>query len=210
MYNLPYYKEKDKQVLLHFMRQHPFAMVIGCAHDLPAVTQIPLLIEERGNEVFILGHFMRNTDHHKVFEKNSNVLCVFTGPHTYVSASWYTNPLTASTWNYIAVHAKGKMQFVNDEVLLTILEKTTKLFESNDQSPASYDKLPKQYVEKLATAIIGFEIEVTEWDNVFKLSQNRDEPGYQRIIDHLEKGGEDARQIASEMKSRKQKLFYEK
>ena len=210
MYNLPYYKEKDKQVLLNFMKQHPFAMVICCANDLPAVTQIPLLIEERENKLFLVGHFMRNTDHHKALEQNSNVLCVFTGPHTYVSASMYTNPLTASTWDYITIHARGKIQFVENEVLLTILEKTTKLFENNDHSPASYNKLPGEYVEKLAPAIIGFEIEVTELDNVFKLSQNRDEPSYQRIIDHLEKGDEGAKQIALEMKSRKQKLFYEK
>lgn len=210
MYNLPYYKEKDRQVLLNFMKQNPFAMVIGCANDLPAVTQIPLLIEERENKLFLVGHFMRNTDHHKAFEQNSNVLCVFTGPHTYVSASLYTNPLAVSTWDYIAIHARGKMQFVDNVALLTILEKTTKLFENDDHSPASYNKLPKEYVEKLATAIIGFEIEVTELDNVYKLSQNRDEPSYQRIIDHLEKGDEDAKQIALEMKSRKEKLFQQK
>ena len=210
MYNLPYSKEKDKQVLLNFMKQHPFAMVIGCANDLPAVTQIPLLIEEREDKLFLVGHFMRNTDHHKAFEQNSNVVCVFTGPHAYVSASLYTNPLAVSTWDYIAIHARGKMQFVDNEALLTILEKTTKLFENDDHSPSSYNKLPKEYVNKLAPAIIGFEIEVTELDNVYKLSQNRDEPSYQRIIDHLEKGDEDAKQIALEMKSRKEKLFQQK
>ena len=210
MYNLPYYKEKDRQVLLTFMKQHPFAMVIGCANDLPAVTQIPLLVEEREDKLFLVGHFMRNTDLHKTFSQNSNALCVFTGPHTYVSASLYTNPLTASTWDYIAIHARGKMQFVGNEALLTILKKTTELFENDNHSPASYNKLPKEYVEKLLSAIIGFEIEVTELDNVFKLSQNRDEPSYQNIINHLDEGDEHAKQIATEKKSRKQKLFNEK
>ncbi len=62
----------------------------------------------------------------------------------------------------------------------------------------------------MSKAIIGFEIEVLEMDNVFKLSQNRDEPSYQRIIKHLDTGDADAQKIAAEMKHRKEKLFYEK
>ena len=207
MYDLPYYKEKEKEILLSFMKLHPFAMVIGCANDRPAVTQIPLLIGEREEKLFLTGHFMRNTDHHKAFEQNANVLCVFTGPHTYVSASLYTNPQTASTWDYITIHARGKLHFVNNNELLLILEKTTSLFENDEHSPASYKKLPTEYVSKLSNAIIGFEIEVKELDNVYKLSQNRDESSYQRIIDHLGNGNEDAKQIATEMKLRKKQLF---
>ena len=208
MYSLPYYKEKNKQVLLDFIKQHPFATVIGSANNIPAATQIPLLIEERGAKLVFKGHFMRNTDHHKACEENANVLCLFTGAHSYVSASHYTNPQTASTWNYMSIQARGKMQFKDHKELLTILEETTRLFENNDQSPASYPKLPKEYIEKLATAIIGFEIEVSELDSTFKLSQNRDEPSFQRIIDHLNTGAWNARVIADEMKKRKDSLFY--
>ena len=209
MYNLPYYKEKDGQVLLQFMKQHFFAMLIGSADDIPVATQVPLLIEERGNKLFLLGHFMRQTDHHKAFEQNSNALCVFNGPHTYVSASLYANPQTASTWNYISVHARGNLQFLEADGLLNILEKLTNEFEES-HSPASFQNLPKEYVEKLSRAIIGFEIEVKELDNVFKLSQNRDEQSYQKIIHYLEKGESDAQKIAIEMKNRKEQLFHDK
>jgi transcriptional regulator len=102
------------------------------------------------------------------------------------------------------------MKFVDNEELLSILEKTTNLFEGNENSPASYKNLPAEYIHKLSNAIIGFEIEVTDLDNVYKLSQNRDEPSYQRIIDHLGTGSEDAKQIAAEMKLRKNKLFQAK
>lgn len=210
MYNLPYYKEHDEQVLLQFMKHNSFAMLIGAANNTPAATQIPFLIEKRENKLSFKGHFMRHTDHHKAFEQNSNSLCIFTGPHTYVSASLYTEPKTASTWNYMSVHAKGQLKFLGDNELLEILEKTTRLFENNEHSPSSFGQLSKEYVEKLAKAIIGFEIEVTEIDAVFKLSQNRDEQSYQNIIHHLEKGVGDAQQIAKEMKNRKKKLFHEK
>jgi transcriptional regulator len=209
MYNLSYYKETDREVLLQFMRQYSFAMLIGCANNIPAVTQIPLLIEQRAGKLFLIGHFMRQTDHHKALEQNPNALFVFTGPHTYVSASLYSNTQTASTWNYMTVHARGTMQFLDNDGLLEALEKLTDHYEGKESS-ASFNNLPKEYLEKLSPAIIGFEVEVKEIDTVYKLSQNRDEASYRRIIDHLEKGGEDSQKIALEMKNRKEKLFQHK
>lgn len=208
MYNLSYYKENDRQVLIDFMKQYSFAILIGVANDVPAATQIPLLIEEREGKVFLKGHFIRQTDHHLAFEKNTNALCLFTGPHSYVSASLYTNPQTASTWNYMTVHAKGALRFLNNDDLLKILEATTDHYENNVHSAASFNNLPKEYVEKLAKAIIAFEVEVKEIDGVFKLSQNRDEQSYKNIIQHLE--GSEGKAIAGEMKKRQEKLFDEK
>ena len=208
MYNLPHFKEKDQQVLLQFMKQNPFAMLIGCANDLAAATQIPILIEQRENKIFLKGHFLRNSDHHKAFQQNTNALCIFTGPHTYVSASVYTNPQAVSTWNYMSVHARGQINFLGEQDLLKMLEELTNQYEK-PESAASYAQLPKEYVERLANAIIGFEIEVTEMDHVFKLSQNKDKENYQRIIQHLENKDTEAQKIAVEMRTRKQQVFKE-
>lgn len=207
MYTLPQFKEKDPEVIKAFMQQHSFAMLIGCHEGIPVATQVPLLIEERDGKLFLLGHVMRNTDHHKALEANPNVLCVFTGPHTYVSASWYTAPQNASTWNYMSVHARGRVQFSGQEALLSILEQTTRYYENNDESPASYHNLPEDYVQRLSKAIVGLEIEVTALDHVFKLSQNRDQRSYENIITELEKGDAEANRIADEMKQRQHSLF---
>ena len=42
------------------------------------------------------------------------------------------------------------------------------------ESQAAFNKLPVEYVDRLVKAIIGFTIEVTAIENVFKLSQNHD------------------------------------
>ena len=85
MYNLPYFKESDKEVVLQFMREHPFAFLSGVdAEGKPVATQVPVFIDERDGKLFLTGHIMRNTDHHKAFEQNSNVLAVFTGPRIFV------------------------------------------------------------------------------------------------------------------------------
>ena len=209
MYNLPYYKENDKEVTIEFMRKHPFVFLSGADEQSnPVATQVPVFIDEREGKLFLTGHIMRQTDHHKAFEKNPNVLAVFTGPHTYVSATWYSNPQQASTWNYMSVHVKGIIRFGDGDELVAVLKRLTLHYENNNQqSTTVFDNLPSDYRERLMKAIVSFEIEVTGIDNVFKLSQDRDEKSYHTIIEKLEKQGGDGKLIAEEMKKRTLQLF---
>jgi transcriptional regulator len=211
MYDLPYFKEREQQAVLDFIHQHPFAMLIGSSDRAPVATQVPVLIHGREDErLFLRGHMMRNTDHHKAFQENSEALCVFSGAHTYVSARWYSNPQTGSTWNYMSVHARGKIRFLGEPELLTILEQTTARFENDENSPALFRHLPKAYVDSLKNAIVAFEMEVRELENVFKLSQNRDEQSYDNIIEKLHAQGGDARTIAEEMRKRRAQVFQQR
>ena len=209
MYSLPYFQEKDQEKVLYFIHQNPFAFIIGCdANAKPIATQIPVFIEEKEGKLYLTGHMMRNTDHHKAFEKNAQALCVFTGAHTYVSASWYENPHQASTWNYMSVHVRGKLSFLDEKGLIEVLRKTTLHFEGGDHSsPTAFDNLPADYNERLMKAIVAFEVEVESIENVFKLSQNRDQKSYQNIISRLSNQDNDSKKIADEMKKREEELF---
>lgn len=209
MYNLPYFKENDKAAVLDFVHRHPFAFVAGCDEEgRPVATQLPVFIEEREGVLYLTGHMMRNTDHHRAMARNPQVLCVFSGAHSYVSATWYSNPQQASTWNYMSVHARGIMTFLGEEELVAVLKKTSLHFENNDpHSATAYDNLPEDYRGRLLKAIVAFEVEVREIDNVFKLSQNRDEESYQNIIHKLEEKDAGAKAVAEEMKKRTTSLF---
>src|SRR3954462_5856417 len=104
MYNISYFKAKDQKEVIDFMHHHPFITLTGVnAQNQPVATHIPVLMEERQNKLFLLGHMMKQTDHHKAFIQNSNVLAIFSASHTYVSASWYKDQKQASTWNYQVV-----------------------------------------------------------------------------------------------------------
>ncbi len=129
MYNLPYFKEKDQEVILNFINENPFAFLAGCNESgKPVATQIPVFIDEREGRLILSGHIMKNTDHHKAFLNNSNVLAVFTGAHTYVSASWYEDKKQASTWNYMSVHAKGILKFLDEKISAECIEKNNQSF----------------------------------------------------------------------------------
>lgn len=209
MYNLPYYKEPDHSEIIAFMQQHPFVTITGVDKDnKPVATQVPVFIDEKEGQLLLTGHIMKSTDHHLAFAQNSNVLALFTGPHTYVSATWYTNPHGGSTWNYMSVYAHGQIRYGEGDELATVLQRLSLHYENNNEASATvFNNLSKEYTEKMMKAIVAFEIEITDLQHVFKLSQNRDEESYNNIIHKLKDGDANAKAIAAVMEKRKAKVF---
>jgi transcriptional regulator len=202
MYKFSYYTEQDTEKVIAFMKDNAFALITGTGEKYPVATQIPLEIKIKDGKIFLEGHLMRKTDHHLAFEKNNNVLVLFTGPHCFVSASWYTNPGVGSTWNYLTVHAKGKISFTDEEGTLKAVKAVSDKYEGTT-SEGAFDNLPKEYIDHMVKAIVGFSIEVETLDNVFKLSQNRDVESQKNIIEQLKKRGDDnSVMIAEEMERR--------
>lgn len=208
MYHTPYFKATGNDEVLAFMQAHPFILLCGTdALGKLVATHVPVLIEERDGVLYLQAHIMRKQQHTRAFENNPNVLAVFQGAHTYVSASWYQHPQSASTWNYQAVHASGQLRFLNDVGLLTLLAKLTRHFENDAHSPALVEKMEDAYLQQMMKAIVGFEIEITALEHVFKLSQNRDEKTYDNIINQLDKQDADAKEIAANMQQQKHQIF---
>ena len=199
MYKFDYYTEKDRQKVIDFMKENAFALVTGIGEEYPAATQVPLAIKEKEGKIFLEGHIMRKTDHHLAFEKNNNVLVIFTGPHCFVSANWYTDPHMGSTWNYMTVQAKGNIRFMDAEGTYNAVKEVSDKYVGT-QSAGAFDNLPREYIDHMMKAIVGFSIEVESLENTFKLSQNRDEASQRNIIEQLVKrGDEHSRKIAKEM-----------
>ena len=202
MFKLPYFTEENEETVFDFMQKNSFAIIAGITENFPVATHVPLAIKKDGDKIIFTGHMMKNTDHHKAFTQNENVLVIFNGPHCYVSASWYVKKEVASTWNYIDVHAHGKIKFANEEQTKKIIKNITDKYEL-PESQAAFNKLPEEYVDRLVKAIIGFRIEVSTIENVFKLSQNHDAKTRESIIENLmSRRDADSHAIAMEMGKR--------
>jgi transcriptional regulator len=202
MYDIPYFKAGHADEVLAYMRAHPFAVICGAdSEGLPVATQVPLLFDQRGDRLFLQGHFMKKQDHTQAFYQNPNALVIFSGAHTYVSASWYSDKKTASTWNYQTVQASGIIQFQDEVFLQQLLTRLTETFEAAD-SPSLVQYMDPVYVQQMMRAIVGFEIEVRSIRHVFKLSQNRDRQSQQHIVSELSNRDPDAREIARTMEEK--------
>lgn len=202
MYKFSHYTEQDQQKVIDFMKENTFAFITGMGEDYPVATQIPLAIKIKDGKIFLEGHMMKKTDHHLAFEKNNSVLVLFTGPHCFVNANWYTDPQMGSTWNYMTVHAKGKITFMDEEGTRNAVKAVSDKY-AGTTSESAFDNLPKEYINHMVKAILGFTIEVETFENVFKLSQNRDEASQKNIIEQLKKRGDaNSAAIALEMENR--------
>lgn len=209
MYSMPYFKAKDDQEWFDLIARYPFAFLAGSFADgRPVATQVPMLADRRNGNLVLEAHIMRNTDHHRAFLENPQVLAVFTGPQAYVSAAWYTDPHNASTWNYMSLHLAGTIRFLDEAGLRASLRKLTLHFEEQDgTSPAVFDNLPVEDVEEMLPMITAFEVDVQRVGHTFKLSQNRDERSYLNIMAELGRRGGQGAAVAAEMEKRRAALF---
>jgi transcriptional regulator len=141
-----------------------------------------LLDTERGPNGTLIAHLARANPHWRSFHDPSSsasvsgppALAIFAGPHAYISPGWYETELSVPTWNYTAVHAYGVPSIVHDPSRVREILDT--LVQANEQRPPigwSTDRLPTEFVSKLAHGIVAFEMPITSLEGKWKLSQNR-------------------------------------
>ena len=135
----------------------------------------------------------------RAFDSVKEVLLIFGGPNTYISATWY-NHLNVPTWNYIAVHLYGAPRIIDGgQELQDILSRLVKRYET--KTDYSLESIPQDFVEKTMRGAVGFQVRVTRVEANFKLSQNRDDEDHATIIRQLEaRGDEQSVAIANEMR----------
>lgn len=148
---------------------------------------------------------MRKTSHWEGFKTASEVLVAFTGPDAPILESWNTGRPFGGTWNYMAVHLRGKLNYLPESDLVEILRDLKDLYEVDPST--KYDNLPPDYVPSLIRAIEGFEIVVSSVEAVFKLSQNRSQVDFDRTVDELQRNGGESGLVAEEMKARRDAFF---
>ncbi|HUX85050.1 MAG TPA: FMN-binding negative transcriptional regulator [Chitinophagaceae bacterium] len=204
MYVRPYHQETDPGVILDFIRQYPFATLVSQGAGYPQASHIPLeLIEGPSGSLQLMGHLANANPQLITLRDFPTVLAIFLGPNSYISAGWYPVPEVASTWNYLAVHALGKITLVDPATTLEHLKRLTHRHEKNREKPMSVDRMGEEYLQKNLSAITGFRIEVEELENTYKLSQNKDAKTRLQIITELKQSGEPgALKIALEMARR--------
>lgn len=203
MYIPKYYKNEDIDAIRAFISENGFAILVSHVAGKPWATHIPLVLDKDANHKDILvGYISKANSQWKYLDKNEEILAIFSGPHAYVSSSWYDHE-NVPTWNYIAVHVFGKIHIIEGEVLKKQLSKLVDKYEAKMHNPVNVYKMSNDFIESEMRGIVGFEIEITDIQAAKKLSQNRDEKNYQRVIKGLEQQGDvNSLEIAKIMKNK--------
>lgn len=186
MYVPEHFKVTDPAALYSVIQEFDFATVVTHDGTAPFASHLPLLLEDSNSDSpRLVGHMAIANPQWRHFGNGEDVLVVFEGPHAYVSPSWYDTELAVPTWNYVAVHAYGKPEKIEEpERLKELVNRTVEHYEACQENPWQAD-LPADFEAGLLQAIVGFEIQINRLEGKFKLSQNRPEADIRGTIKAL-------------------------
>jgi len=179
----------DRELLCRLIRENSFATLISGKSAEPMVAHIPVLFDEPNNVLH--AHVARANPLWRQFAPEREVLCIFHGPHHYVSPGWYTAHPSVPTWNYAVVHVNGFPTIIEDRTKTeSILRKLVKEHESHSDTPWEMD-LPVDYLQTMIDGIVAFEVQITRMQGKFKLSQNRSRADHLNVVAALNEAGSD-------------------
>ena len=190
MHPNPLFRIEDRALLESLIEEIGFGQVFAQTPDGPRVAHVPLVSTGDGAIHFHLARGNALTRH----IAGSNALAVLNGPDAYVSPRWYADRGQVPTWNYVALELEGPVRRMDDDGLHGLLEAIGERQEARIETgePWRPEEVDRDYWNKLAKGIVGFEMEVRAWRPTFKLSQNKPPEERERVAAALEANGSPA------------------
>ncbi|NRB25967.1 FMN-binding negative transcriptional regulator [Shewanella sp.] len=184
------FKQNDDSQLMAIMREYPFATLITNTESGVEATHLPVVFKESEGKFTILAHIARANKLWESVKDGSEILLIFNGPNCYISPNYYPTKKESGkavpTWNYVVVHVKGNISFINDtQWIYNMIDSLTEEHESKQDVPWSMSDAPTTYINKMLPAIVGIEISVSSIEGQWKLSQNQPEINKLGVIQEL-------------------------
>ena len=183
MYNPPAFREDDPEALRGIMQAARLALLVSAAPDggAPEATHLPLLFDPaEGPHGTLHGHIAKANPHWRGLAAAGVARAIFPGPEAYVSPSLYESKRehgrVVPTWNYVAVHAIGAVEVIEDPARLhTLVSRLTERHESSRPEPWAVTDAPEPFVAGQLKGIVGIALRIETLIGKRKLSQNRSE-----------------------------------
>jgi transcriptional regulator len=190
MYTPPAFKEEDPAEIRHMIQEARLSVLVTATLEGPIGTPLPLIYDgTEGEHGAIHGHLAKANRQWQT-PVIGEALAIFTGPDAYVTPSWYAakreHGKVVPTWNYLAVHAYGAIEFFHDaERLRESVTRLTALHESEREKPWAVADAPETFIASQLKGIVGFRLQVTRLEGKRKLNQNRSEADRVGVRDGL-------------------------
>jgi transcriptional regulator len=189
MYTPAHFNQTDPQALQQMIEANSFGTLISVLDNRPFATHLPFIYDPDHSR--LLAHMARTNPHWSELARTKrDALAIFQGPHAYISPSLYHDP-GVPTWNYATVHIYGRFRVLDDAVEHRhVMETLTAQHEA--RRPVAWQaEFDSSMVQQLMRATVAFEIEISEVQGKFKLSQNRSSADRENIICELQDDGSD-------------------
>ena len=173
------FAEHDTAALHLQMQASPLPVLITHDNQGLIASHVPLLLDpDEGPYGTLYGHLARANPHWQALAEGGEALVIFAGEQAYISPSFYPSKAvdgkSVPTWNYLAVHAYGQAEVFDDaERLLALVSRLSSKHEANRPAPWAVSDAPRDYIDSMLKAIVGFSVPISRLIGKRKLSQNR-------------------------------------
>lgn len=173
---------------LDFAAARGFGIVTAQGPDGPLASHVPFLLDGARAE----GHFVRSTALARALARGPlDALLIVSGPDGYISPDWYGEDDKVPTWNYVAVHLRGRLRLSPETDMRSHVDRLSARFEATlvPKKPWTSDKMDQELMGRMMRTIVPWELSVTGVESTFKLNQNRGAAARNRAADALAAGG---------------------
>ncbi|SEC61415.1 FMN-binding negative transcriptional regulator [Pseudomonas anguilliseptica] len=163
MYTPAAFRQDDLATLHQQIRATRLPTLISHGKQGLRASHLPLLLEtDEGPYGTLYGHFARANPQWRDLADGNPALVIFQGAEAYISPSWYAakaeHGKVVPTWNYISVQAHGRAEVFDD---------------AERPQPWAISDAPREYIDSMLRAIVGFALPIERLEGKWKLGQNR-------------------------------------
>jgi transcriptional regulator len=180
MYTPPAFREDDPVELRRLIRAARLSTLVTATAEGILATPLPLILDETEGEHGVLYGHLAKANPQWTSAAICEAMVIFNGPDAYVTPSWYASKKehgkVVPTWNYVAVHAYGAVEFFTDEARLhDAVSRLTSLHEAPRENPWAVTDAPEPFIKSQLKGIVGLRLTISRIEGKVKMSQNRPE-----------------------------------
>src|SRR5215468_6761156 len=154
------FKDDDIESIRVTIRGARLANLVTATAEGPVATPLPLFLDESEGERGVLYGHLAKANPHWQLRPVGDALAIFSGPDAYVTPSWYATKQETGkvvpTWNYVAVHAYGPVEFFEEpERLLEVVTRLTNKHEGSRAKPWAVSDAPPDFIAAQLRGIVG-------------------------------------------------------
>jgi transcriptional regulator len=188
MHPNPIFRQEPQARALEFARERGFGALTAVGPDGVLAAHVPFLLEGG----VIAAHMVRSNPLARLLKDGPvPAMMMVTGPNGYISPDWYGEADRVPTWNYVAVHLRGRLALIGETGLLAHLDRLSAQFENRllPKKPWKSGKMTRDILDRMLRQIVPVELTVETVDSTFKLNQNRGAFARNNAAAALEAGG---------------------
>ena len=171
MHPNPAFRGAAEERNIAFARKRGFGTLAVNAAEGPLLSHVPFLLNEDGSAADL--HLVRSNPITRL--PGGQAVIAVQGPDGYISPDWYGVPDQVPTWNYVAVHLRGRLEPLAPEVMRDLLNRQSADYESRllPKPPWTLDKMSGEALDRMLRMILPFRLHIEAVEGTWKLSQNK-------------------------------------